>query len=132
MAVSHAGFQRATSEHVRPDLLSRNASQFHKQHDPMRRYALPLCHGLTARANARSERPGAARFQNQFFGGFLVHGVIRSIPYELLQRRVACKIVINRLQLAVDSNGVLHVGSSHHRRRRSLKGPLRVDGSPAG
>lgn len=73
MTVSHAGFQRAAGKHVRPDLLGRNARKFHKQHNPVSRYALPLCHGLTARANAICERPGAARLQDQFFGGFLIH-----------------------------------------------------------
>ena len=73
MAVSHAGFQRAAGKHVRPDRLGWNARQFHKQHNPVSRHTIPLCHGLTARANAICERPGAARFQDQFFGGFLVH-----------------------------------------------------------
>lgn len=74
MAVSHAGFQRAAGKHVRPNLLGWYAREFYHQHNPMSRDALPLCHGLTACANAVCERPRAARFQDQFFGGFLVHG----------------------------------------------------------
>ena len=72
-AVCRAAFQRASGKHVRPDLLGRNAGQFGDQHDPVSRDALPLCHGLTARANAVCERPRASRFQNQIFSGLLVH-----------------------------------------------------------